>query len=240
MVTLPQDEGPHRTSVEWWYWVGEVEGKTAAGRKGHFSFLVTFSRTMGVTVADYQMVDLRTGEHYSEGDVVAPNERSLAEGEGIAIHDGGRSAVGKNGRYTLRGRSDDGSRVLHLKTTPNKPTALQGRGGWMKPYSNLGGTFYTSNTDLALTGTVTYKGLRYTVTGNGWHDHQWFSPPPEKLSSLSWDWHALQLDDGRDYMLYLTRGRDGKIANPMGNVIMPNGASIPLDPRKLGNKGLGS
>lgn len=239
VVSMPRDEGTHSTSVEWWYWVGEVEGRTATGKPGHFSYLVTFSRTLGVTVADYQMVDLRTGDHYSEGDVVVPNERSLPGG-GISIHDGGRSAVGKEGRYTLRGGSDDGQRHLDLRSTPNKPVALQGRGGLMKPYGNLGSTWYTSYTNLTMTGTITFKGDKYRVTGKGWHDHQWFTPPVERLSSLSWDWHALQLDDGRDYMVYLTRGRDGKFLNPMGNVIAPDGTSTPLDPTKLSNKGLGS
>ena len=48
------------------------------------------------------------------------------------------------------------------------------------------------------------------MTGTAWLDREWSSSALAD-NQVGWDWFALQLDDGRDIMLYQLRNADGSI-----------------------------
>jgi predicted secreted hydrolase len=50
----------------------------------------------------------------------------------------------------------------------------------------------------------------FNVTGKSWFDRELSSRGLGK-NQTGWDWFALQLDDGREIMLYLIRNKDGSI-----------------------------
>ncbi|HEY8020867.1 MAG TPA: lipocalin family protein, partial [Thermoanaerobaculia bacterium] len=71
-------------------------------------------------------------------------------------------------------------------------------------------------------------GQLYPVAGLAWMDREWSSGSlgPDQIG---WDWLALQLDDGREVMLYRLRRKDGG-ADPasQGTLVARDGTSRPL------------
>src|SRR5262249_52289166 len=63
------------------------------------------------------------------------------------------------------------------------------------------------------------------VEGRSWMDHE-FSSNSLSGTLAGWDWFALQLDDGRDLMLYRLRHRGGGLDTcSSGTLIEPDGRS---------------
>ncbi len=61
---------------------------------------------------------------------------------------------------------------------------------------------------MATTGTVVVGGRALAVTGLSWMDHE-FSTSFLEQGQQGWDWFAIQLDDGRELMVYQIRRSDG-------------------------------
>src|SRR5262249_655993 len=72
-------------------------------------------------------------------------------------------------------------------------------------------------------------GARRPVEGLAWMDREW-STSALAPDQVGWDWFALQLEDGRELMLYRLRQRDGA-ASPLsqGTLVAANGTARPLD-----------
>ena len=97
-----------------------------------------------------------------------------------------------------------------LSTRPLKPVVFQGPGGLSrKGEGATEASHYYSFTRMATTGTVRLEGKELEVSGVSWMDKEFGSNQLGKDTS-GWDWFSLQLDDGREVMLYLLRSRDGK------------------------------
>lgn len=52
------------------------------------------------------------------------------------------------------------------------------------------------------------RDARFFVTGTSWMDHE-FSSNQLGTGQVGWDWFSIQLDDGRDVMMYLLRNETG-------------------------------
>jgi predicted secreted hydrolase len=61
---------------------------------------------------------------------------------------------------------------------------------------------------MPASGTIRLGDERFAVSGLAWMDREWSTSSLGK-DQVGWDWFALQLDDGRDLMLYQLRRRDG-------------------------------
>ena len=137
------------------------------------------------------------------------------------------AAAGDFGPLTLSAAAD--GMALELTLDAGKPPVLQGDRGWSRKGPEPGNaSFYYSLTRMPTRGTVELDGERFEVAGGSWMDREWSTSAlgPELAG---WDWLALQLDDGRDLMLYRLRRRDGT-ADPWsaGRMIEPDGSSRPL------------
>jgi predicted secreted hydrolase len=79
-------------------------------------------------------------------------------------------------------------------------------------------------------GTLRVGRERFEVTGSAWMDREW-STSALSRNVVGWDWFALQLDDGRELMLYLLRHRDGTI-DPFsaGTLVVADGTTRALGP----------
>jgi predicted secreted hydrolase len=77
-------------------------------------------------------------------------------------------------------------------------------------------------------GEVRVDGQTYAVRGSSWFDHEW-STSVLAEDAVGWDWFGLQLDDGRELMLYYVRRADGTI-DPIsgGTYIRANGETTSL------------
>ncbi|HEY3190659.1 MAG TPA: lipocalin-like domain-containing protein, partial [Solirubrobacteraceae bacterium] len=223
---FPRDHGAHPGyRMEWWYVTGNVHD--AEGRP--FGFQVTFFRialaalpaprtsawgTADVYMAHVALSDVATGrfravERFSRaaqglaGAHVAPlrvwlDDWSL-EGEDSAAPPGMR----------LRATTDAIGIDLALRSL--KPIVLQGERGLSQKGPEAGNaSYYYSLTRLRTAGTITVDGRAFAVEGASWMDREW-GTSALGADQVGWDWFALQLDDGRDLMLYRLRRRDGSL-----------------------------
>ena len=86
-------------------------------------------------------------------------------------------------------------------------------------------------TRLESRGTLKLGDETFQVTGNSWLDREWGSNQLGRNQS-GWDWFALQLDDGRELMLYRMRLRGGGTDKfSSGTLIERNGRSRHLKVR---------
>jgi predicted secreted hydrolase len=90
-------------------------------------------------------------------------------------------------------------------------------------------SYYYSLTRMPATGRVTVRGEASEVRGLGWMDREW-STSSLGGGLVGWDWMAIQLDDGRDLMLYQLRRADGSADRfSGGTLVAPDGSSRRLD-----------
>lgn len=118
---------------------------------------------------------------------------------------------------------------LDLGLSAGRAPVLQGdRGLSRKGPSPGNASYYYSMTRLPTRGRVTAGGRTVEVEGTSWLDREWSTSALEE-GQVGWDWFALQLDDGRDLMLYRLRRADGSV-DPFsrGSLVEPDGESRAL------------
>ena len=95
---------------------------------------------------------------------------------------------------------------------------LQGNRGYsQKSADPCNSSYYYSLPRLRATGTIQSNNETHSVEGSAWIDREWSSSAlaPDQVG---WDWFALQMDDGRDIMLYQLRKDDGS-ADPYSHAV---------------------
>jgi predicted secreted hydrolase len=243
-LEFPRDHGPHPGyRTEWWYYTGNLRSKK--GRR--FGFQLTFFRTQispskaketwpdpvsnwrtqQVYLAHAAVSDINGKQHFS-------SERTLREAlemagarrtqDGVKVFAKDWSARLGTENHHLEVISDGFS--YHLNLRPTKNPILHGDGG----YSRKGNTAerascYYSFTRLETQGTITVNGIRSSVEGLSWMDHE-FSTAPLEAGISGWDWFSLQLEDHTELMIYVLRLQNGNFhMASSGTFIDPHGAS---------------
>ncbi len=139
-------------------------------------------------------------------DFVPKNDRGEGEGFDIAMRD-----------------DHPGGFSLALSVRADKPLAFEGPAGVSpKNASGSSASLYYSFTRMATRGTVALDGRISEVQGASWMDHE-ISSSELGAEQVGWDWFSLQLDDGRDVMLYRMRNKDGVIDFSRGTVVSKDG-----------------
>jgi predicted secreted hydrolase len=119
-----------------------------------------------------------------------------------------RVSLDERGRHRIV--ADAGAFALDLTMDPGKPAVLQGEGGYSRKGKDPGNaSHYYSLTRMPTTGTVRVGGKVVTISGASWMDHE-FGTSALDPGTKGWDWFALQLQDGRELMLYQLRQDDGR------------------------------
>jgi predicted secreted hydrolase len=218
---FPADHAAHEDyRIEWWYYTGNV--KTDDGR--WFGYQLTFFRTGVVhspeSKSRWAIRDLYIA-HFAISDIAAEQfhcfQRVNRRGVGWAGADRDRYRAW-NGDWEVRLEGDqhvltarDGSYRLDLRLVSQKPPALHGNAGISpKGPSRGNASYYYSLTRMKTTGTLTVADKTFAVSGLSWMDHE-FSSSFLEPGEQGWDWLSLQLDDGRDLMLYRIRRSDGTV-----------------------------
>lgn len=231
------DQGAHRAPVEWWYLNGHLESST-----GRYGFATAFFQVLLPPETRYGLVPLQAlfpgplfFGHASLVDKTTGafrfDERSTLPFDPGAVPPGQASASTErmdvrlgdwrttrepDGAYTLR--TSVGSEVLELRLVPERPEVAHGPGWSGTP--ETGRMYYTSATRLRATGTLGGE----TVEGIAWLDHQWGGEAGGSASvTPRWDWFSLQLDDGRDLMVYRLRDAAGRPLSPFVSVVDARG-----------------
>lgn len=216
-IELPRDLGAHRDfRLEWWYLTANL--RNGAGER--FGVQWTLFR-----------VGLRPGPYDDREAAWRRDEIWLAHAALSRPHDhrfaarSGRGGTGQAGvqaapfrawidHWQLESRGpqwrlsvDADDFRYRLQLSPQGPPVFHGDRGFSAKSADGGGSMYFSYPLLAIDGELEVDGERFAVTGQGWFDREWSSQYLQP-DQQGWDWLSLQLDDGRQLMLFRIRGRE--------------------------------
>lgn len=220
---FPADHGAHPSfRNEWWYVTGNL--MDATGRPFGYQltlFRIALAPTPPLTDSAWRTQQIYMG-HFALTDVQGKKhhafERFSREAIGLAgaqlkplrvwLDDWALSGTDHD-LFPLRVHARQDAVALDLTLNPLKPIVLQGDQGLSQKSAEPGNaSYYYSYTRLSTQGTVQVGENTFQVTGASWLDREW-STSALGPDQSGWDWFALQLDDGRELMLYRMRRKDG-------------------------------
>lgn len=237
---FPRDHGPHgRFRTEWWYFTGHLS--TRALRR--FGFQLTFFRfalapappsrpsrwaSRDVYMAHFAVTDVEAGgfhafERFARGAAGLAGARAAPFRVWV---EGWEAASAGEGFLPLRLRAARAAVALDLELRPGKPWVAQGDRGFSVKGDRPGNaSCYYSFTRLPAAGSLRVGGDVHRVSGNAWLDREWSTSAlgPELAG---WDWFAFHLEDGRDFMFYRLRRRDGAADPASAGVLVDAGGGV--------------
>jgi predicted secreted hydrolase len=237
--SFPADHGPHlEYQTEWWYYTGNLQAENG----DHYAYQLTFFRrglspdqpprasdlaTTQIYFAHFAITDVKAGVHsFVERFSRGTPELAGASGDpyNVWLEAWRVDSLDPQGDAVhLQASQDD----MHLDLTLRavKPITLQGDHGLSSKGGEAGNaSYYVSYTRMETQGLVGLGGRQASVVGTSWFDHEW-STSELPAQAVGWDWFSLQLDDGRDVMLYRIRDADGSIEpSASGTLVGANGA----------------
>jgi predicted secreted hydrolase len=220
-IRFPNDFGAHPDfRTEWWYATGWLE----TADKKPLGFQVTFFRT----ATDH---DPANPSRFAPRQLIIAHAALSDPAVGKLLHDQGIAREGFGLAYAREGntdvRLDDWSMVrdadgryravvkargftLTLSLAPSQPPMLQGDGGVSRKGPKPGqASYYYSEPQLQVSGTVTRDGKAMEVSGSAWLDHEWSTSVLDP-DAVGWDWVGANLDDGSALMAFQIRTRTGE------------------------------
>jgi predicted secreted hydrolase len=238
---FPRDHAAHpEYATEWWYYTGHLR----AGER-RFGFQLTFFR-IGVDPARGTSRSAWAAREFLFAHAALTDER---QGRFVFDERIARPALGMAGADSVRYRVwiDDWSAALAadslthrlacgargfglwLDLEPRKLPVIHGEAGVSRKSAATGNaSHYYSLTRLETDGRVVVDGETLAVRGESWMDHE-FASNRMAGTHAGWDWFSVQLDDGRELMLYQLRLKDGGV-EPLshGTLVEPDGRTRPL------------
>ncbi|MGZ3182460.1 MAG: lipocalin-like domain-containing protein [Telluria sp.] len=219
-LTFPRDFGAHPDfHTEWWYvtgWLRTPDGKPLGFQVTFFRSATPHDRADPSAFAPTQLIVGHAALSDPAVGHLLHDQRSAREGFGLAWARAGDTDV-KLDRWTMR-RQDDGSYAvdidargfaLQLTLAPSQGPLLQGDQGYsQKGPHPLQASYYYSQPQLKVAGSVTRAGRREAVAGDAWLDHEWSTTYLDP-DAAGWDWVGANLDDGSALMAFQIRGRQG-------------------------------
>jgi predicted secreted hydrolase len=249
LMRFPADHASHPAyRTEWWYYTGHL--KAAGGST--YGYELTFFR-IGLRPGDpspapgasrwrgNQLFPAHFAITDESGGRFVHTQIMVREALGQG-HASSTSLDVRAGDWTLTGEPDasdpriermrlrasatiDGERVaLDLVQRPEKPPAVHGLDGVSRKGACAScASHYYSYTRLKTVGSIVYAGKTRSVTGLSWMDHE-FGSGQLDADQVGWDWFSIQLNDGRELMLYVLRRKDGSVSpQSSGSVIGKDG-----------------
>ena len=217
-LQFPRDHGAHPAfRTEWWYITGH-------GRSGEreFGFQVTFFRSrvdatqdMKSRFAAKQLVFAHAALTDVQGRKLWHDQRIAREGFEVALAAQGETRV-RLRDWSLERKADvyharlpAGEFTLDLQFAPTQPVLLQGQQGLSrKGPQPENASYYYSQPQLAVRGSVALRGRRFELAGKAWLDHEW-SDEYLHPDAVGWDWIGMNLDDGSALTAFRLRRQDG-------------------------------
>ena len=196
LITLPADEGPHDSAIEWWYFNGLLTDDR--GREYSYHYVTLQSKAIETAVPHVLQASLgdhTAGKHLTGEQVLIDTLDLDATGVDVAVN--GWRMRGDGDSYILKFTL--GEYTLDLEAVSTRPPVLH-QGVGLVDLGPAGDTFYYTRPRLDVTGSITIGGEQRPVTGAAWMDHQWGDVVGQRVG---WDWVSVQLDDGSDLMAVL-------------------------------------
>lgn len=217
-IEFPRDAGAHPDyRIEWWYVTGHLDT-----RKGPLGFQVTFFRLRNrdaesnpsrfsprqLLFAHAALADPSKGrllQDQRSARAMADLVEAKVEDTGVRIDDWLLKREGTGYRAAIV--SD--AFALDLALSPTQPVLPQGDGGYSRKGSGANqASYYYTEPQLRVNGSVRSGSERLEASGVAWLDHEWSSEPLAS-EAVGWDWAGLNLDDGSALMAFRIRAKDG-------------------------------
>lgn len=219
-LTLPQDSGAHPGfRTEWWYatgWLTLPDGKPLGFQITFFRSATEHDRANPSAFAPAQLIIAHAALSDPAVGKLLHDQKSARAGFGLAYAKEGNTDVAlddwrllrqANGRYQVSIAARDFT--LELKLAPTQPPLLQGDGGYSRKGPQAAqASYYYSEPQLQVSGTVSSAGRAQAVSGSAWLDHEW-STSVLAADAVGWDWLGANLDDGSALMAFQIRDRKG-------------------------------
>lgn len=222
-IAFPADHGPHPGyRSEWWYLTLVLEDTAGNAYGGQFTLFrqaltppkagssapANPWRTSQTWLAHLAMTDVAAGDHrFAERLSRGHAELAGARAEPFAAWLEDWRLASSSAAFlplTLTAGADDFGWSLTLDG--QRPLVLQGDQGFSAKGPGQGSHYYSA-TRLNVQGTLAVDDRSVPVRGTGWLDREW-STSVLSAQQVGWDWFALQLDDGRDLMMFNLRRAD--------------------------------
>ena len=100
-------------------------------------------------------------------------------------------------------------RQVDMRLESLAPWVLHGDRGYSQKSIQGQASYYYSQPNIEISGTIRTGNKAVTLSGSAWLDREWSSQPLAQNQS-GWDWFALHLYDGNKLMLYRLRENDGE------------------------------
>lgn len=220
-LQFPQDQGAHPAyRTEWWYitgWLQTESGDPLGVQLTFFRSRPPLDTRDPSRFAPHQLLFAHAALADPAVGHLLHDQRAARAGFGLAEAGVGRTQV-HLGDWTLRQRADGSYQgavqarafSLALDFKPTQPILLEGQGGYSRKGPDpLQASYYYSQPQLAVSGTVMRQGKAQSVQGTAWLDHEWSS---EILApgAVGWDWVGLNLDGGGALMAFRIRDAAGR------------------------------
>ena len=221
--SFPEDHGPHPAfRIEWWYVtanLGDANGAAygaqwtlfrqattpgAQQREGWANQQIWMGHA-AVTRADTH----RTSETFARGGVgqagaeASPFVAWIDAWEMRAL-----APINATNMAPLELKASGADFSYALRLDADRPLLLQGDGGYSRKSLREQASYYYSQPNFAVKGSLAIDGKPVDVTGQAWLDREWSSQPLASDQS-GWDWLSLHFKGGEKLMLYRMRQTDG-------------------------------
>ncbi len=225
-ITLPRDFGAHpEFRTEWWYVTGAL---AVPGAAEPYGFQLTFFRSRTDVAADHPSAFAAKQLVFAHAALTDPvagrlrhDQRIARAGFGIAQASELDTDVQLRG-WTLRREGPLGghhyvARIdasaqgfgFDLRLDATQPVLLQGDAGLSRKGPDATqASYYLSEPQLAVSGSLALAGRKTEVTGRAWLDHEW-SDSLLHPEAVGWDWIGMNLDNGGALTAFRLRRGDG-------------------------------
>ncbi len=226
---FPRDHGSHPDfKIEWWYITGHLQEDGGSRR---FGYQATFFRAAiqspaqresspnkafandHAYLAHMAMIDIESGKFLFEERLNRSGWDASASEADLDVRNGNwrlcrEPSETQEETMKLVG-SIRGDVLFDLVLEPGKARVIFGENGIsVKSQATGAASHYITFTRLVTSGTVNWQGKAFSVTGQSWMDHE-FSSSQLGPNQVGWDWASIQLDDGREIMMYQLRDQSG-------------------------------
>ncbi len=220
---FPRDHASHpRFQTEWWYYTGHLRSKSE-----RFGYELTFFRVglprlrpqspSAWAARDLMFMHLALTEEsrgkFRQHESARRTSLGLAGADTARFHvwlDDAFAGLAPDG-VTHQLRSRGPAFGIDLMLESSKAPVIHGEQGVSQKSAGEGNaSHYYSLTRMKTSGVVVRDGDTLEVVGQSWMDHE-FATNTMATTHAGWDWFSVQLDDGRELMLYQLRLKGGGV-----------------------------
>ena len=241
---FPRDHGAHpKFRTEWWYvtgWLQTPEGSPLGFQVTFFRSRPPLDQTNPSRFAPKELLFAHAAVSDPALGKLQDEQRAARAGFGLAeaatsdtnVHIGAWSLQRDPGgiyHALVKGRE----LVLELALAPTQPLLLQGERGYSRkgPLATQA-SYYYSQPQLKVSGTLSRHGAQVLVQGTAWLDHEWSSAMLDE-QAVGWDWIGINLDDGGALMAFQIRDKAGRKLWAGGTLRRSDGSVTTLPPTSV-------